>query len=72
MAFATRILDWRFSIVPQQIPVPEGHARIAQRFNVGLASINACSPEETVADTQSTKGAESNSELALQDLGGAL
>src|SRR5260370_18319088 len=32
----------------RQCPVPEGHATIAQRFNVGLISSEISSPEGTV------------------------
>src|SRR6266446_8041924 len=44
---ATSISNWENRMNNRQSPVPEGHATIAQRFNVGLISSERSSPEGT-------------------------
>jgi len=41
------ISNWENTMNNRQSPVPEGHATIAQRFNVGLISSERSSPEGT-------------------------
>src|SRR6266478_9294625 len=43
----TSISNWENRMNNRQSPVPEGHATIAQRFNVGLMSSERLSPEGT-------------------------